>query len=188
MKNDITAVILAGGRGSRLGGVDKGLQALAGRPLIEHVLERIQPQVGTVLINCNRNAERYASYGLALIPDQLPGFPGPLAGLHAALQVCDTALLLTVPCDTPCLPDDLAFRLVSALSDGEATVAWTPQRQPVIALYRSKLLPRLETALAGGLRSVGGWLDSLDCRPAHFDDANQAFSNLNTADDWPRDC
>lgn len=185
---DITAVILAGGLATRLGGVDKGLQPLAGRPLVEHVLERLRPQVGEVLINCNRNAERYAAFGCRLAPDRIAGFPGPLAGLHAAMLATAAPLLLTVPCDSPYLPADLAARLLAALADGEAAAAAGRGREPVFALYRRRLLPRLEGFLAGGGRKVGQWQDEVACRIADFSDHPEAFRNFNKADDWPRSC
>lgn len=184
----ITAVILAGGQATRLGGVDKGLQPLAGRPLVAHVLERLRPQVGEVLINCNRNADRYAEFGCRLVADRLAGFPGPLAGLHAAMHAAATPLLLTVPCDSPGLSLELAARLQAALADGTSAVAWSGRREPVFALYRRTLLARLEGFLAGGSRKVGLWQDETGCRMADFSDQPETFRNLNTADDWPRTC
>lgn len=187
MIGDITAVILAGGLATRLGGVDKGLQPFRQRPLIEHVLDRLTPQVGAILINCNRHTERYAAYGLPLIPDRLTGFPGPLAGLHAALHAATRPLVLTVPCDAPFIPDDLAARLLAALADGEASVACTPARQPVFALYRRLLLARLEAALAAGIRPVRRWQETLDCREADFSSHPEEFANFNSRADWPSD-
>jgi len=182
---DVTAVVLAGGRATRLGGVDKGLQPLQGKPLIEHVLARIEKQAGTILINCNRNADLYARYGHTLIPDRLPDFPGPLAGLHAAMACCTTPWLLTVPCDSPFLPDDLGTRLRAAIGDAPAVLACTPAQQPVFALYRPSLLPSLESFLASGERGVGHWLSRIGAVGADFSDCPEAFRNLNTADDWP---
>lgn len=184
----ITAVILAGGLATRLGGVDKGLQALGNRPLVAHVLERLRPQAGEILINCNRNADAYAGFGCRLVPDRIAGFPGPLAGLHAALSATATPLVLTVPCDSPFLPMDLAARLLAALADGEAAVARTDRRQPVFALYRRDVLPRLEAFLDAGGRKVGLWQAELDCRIADFPDADVNFRNLNSPDDWPMSC
>lgn len=183
--DDITAVILAGGRATRLGGVDKGLQPLHGKPLVAHVLERLHGQAGHILINCNRNAECYAAYGHPIIADRLPDYPGPLAGLHAALSACTTPWLLTVPCDSPYLPLDLSRRLRAALGDAPAACAATPETQPVFALYRRDVLPALETFLAGEQRSVGRWLKQLGSRQADFSDCADTFRNLNSADDWP---
>lgn len=185
---DITAVILAGGLATRLGGVDKGLQPLAGEALVAHVLRRLAPQVGTILINCNRNPETYAQFGCSLVPDRVAGHPGPLAGLHAALHAAATPLLLTVPCDSPYLPDDLADRLAAAIAGKEAAIASSGRREPVFALYRSSLLPRLETFLAGGGRKVGQWQHELVHGVADFSEQPDAFRNLNAADDWPRTC
>lgn len=184
----ITAVILAGGRATRLGGADKGLLPLAGEALVAHVLKRIQPQVGKILINCNRNAEHYAQFGCMLVPDRIAGFPGPLAGLHAACHAAETPLVLTVPCDSPFFPDDLAARLAAALGDGEAAVASSGRREPVFALYRRSLLPRLEAYLASGGHKVGQWQADLDCSIADFSGQPEAFRNFNSADDWPHTC
>ena len=121
----ITGVILAGGRGSRMGGVDKGLQDLQGRPLVQWVLERLAPQVDSVLINANRNLPRYAGFGCPVLPDLIPDFAGPLAGLQAALAGAATPLVATVSCDSPLLPADLVRRLQEALAaaDADLTVA-----------------------------------------------------------------
>lgn len=187
-QSDITAVILAGGLATRLGGIDKGLQALAGKALVAHVLKRIRPQVAKVLINCNRNAELYAQFGCMLVPDRIQGHPGPLAGVHAALAAADTPLVLSVPCDSPYLPADLAQRLHAALGDGDAAVAVSERRQPVFALYRRELLPGLENFLHAGGRKVGQWQAELQCGSADFSDQPEAFRNFNSAGDWPHPC
>lgn len=182
---DVTAIVLAGGRATRLGGVDKGLQPLHDKPLIEHVLARLQGQAATILINCNRSHDQYARYGLPLVPDRLPDFPGPLAGLHAGLHACSTPWLLTVPCDSPYLPDDLCPRLLSQIDNAPAIFVSTPEAQPVFALYRNTLLPALEQFLAEGERGVGRWLSFIGARSADFSDCPEAFHNFNAADDWP---
>lgn len=187
-QQEITAVILAGGLATRLGGVDKGLQPLAGKALVAHVLGRIRPQVARVLINCNRNADLYADFGCPLVPDRIAGFPGPLAGLHAALQACETPLLLTVPCDSPFLPDNLATGLYAALGAGDAAIASSGRREPVFAMYRCGLLPRLEEFLNAGERKVGQWQSELQCGVADFSGQPEAFRNFNAADDWPHPC
>jgi molybdopterin-guanine dinucleotide biosynthesis protein A len=122
-RQDITGVILAGGEGRRLGGVDKGLQELRGRPMVQWVLERLAPQVDTVLISANRNLQRYAAFGCPVLPDRIPDFAGPLAGLHAALTQAATPLVATVPCDSPFLPADLVARLHAALMADQAELA-----------------------------------------------------------------
>ena len=123
MKATITGVILAGGQGRRMGGADKGLQELGGRPMAAHVLERLAPQVGAVLISANRNLERYAELGCPVLPDTLDGYAGPLAGLQAALAQATTPLLVTAPCDSPFLPADLVARLHDGLVAQQAELA-----------------------------------------------------------------
>lgn len=182
---DITALILAGGLATRLGGVDKGLQPLQGKPLIEHVLDRLQAQCPNIVINCNRNSDRYRAYGCPLIGDLLPEHPGPLAGLHAALHKGYSALLATVPCDAPYLPEDLIARLHASLGTAPAVFACSPAQQPVFALYRSTVLPALEDFLASGRRGVGQFLGSIGAQTVDFSDCPEAFRNLNAADDWP---
>ena len=185
----ITGLILAGGRGSRMGGVDKGLQPLHGRPLVAHVLERLQPQVGTVLINANRNAEAYAAFGCAVIADADAGFAGPLAGLLAGLRQAETEWLLSVPCDSPNLPCDLAARLFARLADDVADIAVPvtglgPKRQiqPVFCLLRRGLSSALSHHLSTGGRKVESWLlAQKHCLvPFERPGDEQAFFNANT--------
>ena len=126
MTDGITGVILAGGLGRRMGGVDKGLQNLNGRPLVQWVLDRLTPQVDTVLISANQNLLRYGEFGCPVVPDRIPDFSGPLAGLHAALSQSTSPLLATVPCDSPFLPADLVQRLHSALETEGAELAVAP--------------------------------------------------------------
>ena len=143
----ITGVVLAGGRGRRMGGVDKGLMPLAGRPAVAHVLDRLAPQVDRLLINANRNRAAYAAYGHPVIADRTGDFAGPLAGMAAALAVAETELVLTVPCDTPWLPADLAARLHAARARDAAaiaTVADGATTHPVFALLPRGLGPSLE--------------------------------------------
>src|SRR3954462_5456677 len=147
----ITGLVLAGGQGRRMGGVDKGLQMLRGKPMAQWALERLAPQVDEVLINCNQNLESYARFGHRLVPDEIGGFAGPLAGLHAGLKAAANPLVVTVPCDSPFLPTDLVSRLNSALGDCDLAVAKTGQQpHPVFALVRRSVLENLETFLAGG--------------------------------------
>jgi molybdopterin-guanine dinucleotide biosynthesis protein A len=133
----ITGVILAGGRGRRMGGVDKGLQELRGRPLLAWVIERFGPQVDELLINTNQNGDRYAVFGHRVLADQIPDFAGPLAGLHAALTAATHSLLATVPCDAPFLPDDLVLRLLQALTASGAR----PRRRPHLRPAATGVLP-----------------------------------------------
>lgn len=186
MRDAVTGVILAGGQGRRMGGVDKGLQDLNGRPLVQWVLARLAPQVDTVLINANQNLARYAELGCAVLPDRIAGFAGPLAGLHAALSQATTPLLLTVPCDSPFLPSDLVERLHAALEaeNAELAVARTGDRvHRAFCLTRREILPKLETFLASGERKVGLWHTSLKLAEVVFDDEADGFSNINTMED-----
>ncbi len=157
----ITGLVLAGGQGRRMGGVDKGLQALRGRPLVEHALERLRPQVGRLAINANRHLDAYRAYGLPVWPDapaaEQETFPGPLAGLLAGLDRCETPWLVTVPCDTPDFPLDVVERLAAAAARGQADVAMVATRedgqqrlQPVFCLLRAELRDSLRDYLLEG--------------------------------------
>ncbi|MBL8395518.1 MAG: molybdenum cofactor guanylyltransferase [Candidatus Accumulibacter sp.] len=179
----VSGVILAGGLGRRMGGVDKGLQMLQGRPLVAWVIERLAPQVGELLINANRNGARYAAFGHALVPDRIPDFAGPLAGLHAALSVARHPLVASVPCDSPFLPTDLVARLLSALaaSGAQLAVAHCGARvQPVFCLCHRAVLPSLGEYLAGGGRRIDRWQASMPVVEVRFDDQPEAFANINT--------
>jgi molybdopterin-guanine dinucleotide biosynthesis protein A len=182
-EDGITGVILAGGRGTRMGGVDKGLQNLNGRPLVQWVLARLAPQVDKVLINANQNLARYAGFRCPVLPDSIPDFAGPLAGLHAALTVATTPLVVTAPCDSPFLPADLVERLRSVLEaeDAELAVARTSDgAQRAFCLMRREVLPQLDAFLASGERKAGLWHASLKRVEVAFDDDPAAFSNINT--------
>ena len=185
-RNDITGLILAGGRGSRMGGVDKGLQMYRGRPLAQHALERLRPQVGQVMVNANRNQEWYRTLNVPVWPDQVPDFPGPLAGMLAGLAHCDTAFLATVPCDTPNFPLDLVARLVDGLqsADADIAVAYTRARedlfpQPVFCLMKSSLKDALAAFIAAGERKTGFFARGQRNTRVVFDDDAQFF-NINT--------
>ncbi len=190
---DITAIILAGGRGSRMGGVDKGLQNFNGVPLALHTLLRLSPQVGGVMINANRNIEIYASFGAPVWPDSaaLGDYAGPLAGFMTGLMHCETPYLLTVPCDTPLFPHDLAARLADALDAQSAdfAVASAPEEdgqtraQPVFCLMRTHMLGSLQRFTQAGGRKIDAWTAQHTVAHVPFnlpgDDA-QAFFNANT--------
>ncbi len=185
----ITGLVLAGGRGMRMGGADKGLELFCGEPLVLHAMRRLRPQVGAVMINANRHLERYASLGVPVVADALADFAGPLAGLHAGLSRCTTDFLAAVPCDTPLFPHDLVHRLSVALDAGKgmAAVAVSDgpggrQRHPVFCLMKASALPSLDDYLKRGGRKVGEWLDSIACAEAYFDD-EAAFTNLNTREE-----
>lgn len=180
----ITGIVLAGGQGRRMGGVDKGLQLLNGRPMIAHVIERLAPQVEDIVINANQNREAYAAFRHPVVPDAIEGYAGPLAGLHAGLQAATQALVVTVPCDSPFLPADLVARLASALGDNDLAVAKTgAQAHPVFALVRRTLLAHLAAYLAGGGRKIDAWYASLKVVEVAFDDEADAFSNINTREE-----
>jgi molybdenum cofactor guanylyltransferase len=184
-REDITGIVLAGGQGRRMGSVDKGLVELDGRPLVAHVLERFAPQVGTVLINANRNAERYAALGPRVIADALTGYAGPLAGLHAGLSAATTPYVATAPCDSPFLPADLVARLAAALQDARASLAVArtgDQPHPVFALVRRDVLAHLSAFLDGGGRKIDLWYATLPVAEVAFTDV-AAFRNINTAEE-----
>ena len=185
----ITGVILAGGLGRRMGGVDKGLQLLNDKPLALHVAERLAPQVDELLINANQNAERYAIFGYRVVADQIPDFAGPLAGLHAALSAAKYPLVATAPCDSPFLPADLIFRLFSALTVTNADIAVArtfDQSHPVFCLCRYTVLPHLSDYLASGERKFGRWYATLKTVEVAFDDQAEAFENINTREELGR--
>lgn len=169
-----------------MGGADKGLQLLDGRPMIARVLERLQPQVGRVVISANRNIARYREFGCPVLTDLIPDFAGPLAGLQAAMTVASTPLLLSAPCDSPYLPTDLVLRLGAALDAATADLAVPRAGDRVhraFCLARRELLPRLDSFLAGGGRRLGLWHGSLNTIEVDFDDQPDAFGNINSLTD-----
>lgn len=183
---DITGLILAGGRGSRMGGVDKGLQGHLGVPLALHALRRLAPQVGKVMINANRNIAEYEAMGAPVWPDEIADYPGPLAGMLAGLAHCDTPYLATVPCDTPNFPLDLVERLLHGLVDvdGEMAMAFTreggvPRRQPVFSLMKTSVRENLISYVGSGQGNVGFWAGRQRCAQVVFEDGS-AFFNANT--------
>ena len=189
--DDITGLVLAGGRGARMGGADKGLQNFRGVPLALHTLLRLQPQVGALLVNANRNLAAYESFGAPVWPDALPDYPGPLAGFLTGLEHCETPWLATVPCDTPLFPADLVARLAEAAgregadipmaSAPEADGALRPQ--PVFCLLRCELLDSLVRFTQAGGRKIDAWTAQHRVALVPFDtpgDAPHAFFNANT--------
>jgi len=182
----ITGVILAGGQGRRMGSVDKGLKILRGKPMVEWVIERFAPQVHEVLINANQNLERYGALGYRVIPDEIAGFAGPLAGLHRGLTQASHELIATVPCDSPFLPRDLVMRLRAALEKNHAEIAVArtgEQPHPVFCLCRRSVLPGLTAFLSGGGRKIDAWYAALKVVEVAFDEQPDAFSNINTEDE-----
>ena len=179
----VTGVILSGGRGSRMGGIDKGLLPFRGRSLVEWVLDRIEPQVAEVLISANQNLDRYLAFGHPVLTDRVAGFAGPLAGLHAGLCLARSDLVIMVPCDSPFLPADLVERMAQALNDSRADVAVArtgDQRHPVVCLCRSGVLANLTAFLEAGGRKVDAWYAALDVCEVAFDDHAGGLLNINT--------
>jgi molybdenum cofactor guanylyltransferase len=186
-KEEITGAILAGGRGRRMGGEDKGLLKIDGTPLVLRIAAVLQPQVGTLVINANRNLERYREFGYPVIQDIVGEFFGPLVGMASALQAVETPYLLTVPCDSPLLPHDLSARLFHALrrNNAEISVAHDGTRmQPVFTLLRRELLPDLLSYLDSGGRKIDTWYAEHRLALADFSDRTEAFLNLNTPAEW----
>ena len=182
----VTGVVLAGGRGRRMGSVDKGLVTLGGRPMVSHVLQRFAPQVDEILINANQHLDDYAALGHRVVADAIGGFAGPLAGLHVGLTQAAHALVATVPCDSPFLPLDLVVRLRTALDTRGADLAVArtfEQPHPVFALVRTRLLPHLTQFLADGGRKIDAWYATLVAVDVAFDDEADAFRNINTVDE-----
>lgn len=185
--NGVSGIVLAGGQGRRMGGIDKGLQPLRGRPMVQWALERLAPQVDEVLINCNQNLEAYARFGHRVVPDEIGGFAGPLAGLHAGLKAALQPLVVTVPCDSPFLPHDLVRRLQQRIGVHEVAVARTGERaHPVFSLVRKDVLENLERFLLGGGRKVDTWYATLRSVEVSFDDEADAFLNINTLEELGR--
>ena len=193
--HDITALVLAGGRGTRMGGVDKGLQTFNGTPLALHTLLRLQMQqgglIGEVMINANRNLAAYEAFGAPVWPDSLPDYAGPLAGFMTGLERCETPFLMTVPCDTPLFPPDLAVRLADALGRENADIAMAAAReedgqirtQPVFCLLRADLLESLVAFTHEGGRKIDRWTALHKTVIVPFDQPNddpRAFFNANT--------
>ncbi|MGK5063438.1 molybdopterin molybdotransferase MoeA [Janthinobacterium sp. LB3P112] len=194
-KHDITGLILAGGLGTRMGQRDKGMLPLHGQPLARHVLQRLAPQVGQLALSVHADAGAYAHFGLPVWPDVLPGQLGPLAGLHSGMQHASTPYLLTVPCDSPLLPPDLATRLAAGLSDSDADLAIAVTEEidaatgsavrrphPVFCLVKTSALPQLDAYLHSGERRMRTWHGPLKLTEVLFEN-NSAFGNINTPDE-----
>ncbi|MBC7502138.1 MAG: molybdenum cofactor guanylyltransferase MobA [Herminiimonas sp.] len=185
----ITGLIMAGGRGMRMGGVDKGLQRFRGLPMVVRVIGRLKPQVDTVILNANQNLEIYSAFGLPVFADAIPDFAGPLAAVQSGLMHCTTPYMVTVPCDSPFLPSDLVARLYIDLLINDADVAFAVtgsgtqlQKHPVFSVVKTTLLPQLNTFLATGKRRIDAWHTTVKSVAVHFED-EQAFDNINTPED-----
>ena len=182
----VTGVILAGGQGSRMGGVDKGLQLFRGKPMAAHAVERLAPQVDELLINANRNPEAYAQFGHRVIADEIEGFAGPLAGFERGLAHASGDLVVTVPCDSPFLPADLVARLRAALEAAGADLAvakTADQAHPVFSLMKRGVHESLRQFLSSGQRKIDKWYAALRVVEVPFDDEAEAFLNINTREE-----
>jgi len=180
----VTGIVLAGGKGSRMGGVDKGLQPLRGKPMVAWSIARLKPQVDEIVINANQNLEIYRAFGYYVVPDEIGGFAGPLAGLHAGLKAAAHPLVVTVPCDSPFLPADLVCRMNSFLKENDLAVAKTgDQPHPVFALMKREVRDSLEAFLASGGRKIDAWYAALKVVQVPFDDEAEAFRNINTLEE-----
>ena len=187
-----TGLILAGGRGTRMGAVDKGLQAFRGQPMVAHVIARLAPQVDALLLNANRNLDAYAAFGLPVLPDARPDYAGPLAGIDAGLRHCATPYLVTAPCDSPFLPPDLVARLAAGLLAQDADIAIpvtgtgdARQSQPVFALLKATLREDLERFLLDDGHKMMAWFRAHKLVEVAFDD-EAAFLNMNTLEELQR--
>jgi molybdopterin-guanine dinucleotide biosynthesis protein A len=190
LAENITGLILAGGRAQRMGGIDKGLILFHQKPLIESTITRLKSQVGPILINANRNITKYAGYGHPVIMDETPDFSGPLAGFSAGLKTCKTPYLLTTPCDSPLLPLDLRAKLATELEQGDCQLVYASSKeaddkvwaQPVFCLMRTDLKASLDDFLKKGDLKIDRWFKELKSSTVIFEDAN-AFANVNTPEE-----
>lgn len=192
----ITGIILAGGQGRRMANsdtdssitktIEKGLVNFLNQPMIAHVAQRLKPQVNEIIINANTETERYAALGYPVIQDNIVGYAGPLAGLHAGMRAAKNLYILSVPCDSPLLAVDLAKRLTTALVESGADIAvakTASQVHPVFCLCNKSLLPHLENYLHNSGRKFDAWYGSLNVIEVPFDDNPLAFANVNTPED-----
>jgi molybdopterin-guanine dinucleotide biosynthesis protein A len=188
-KHNVTAVILAGGKGRRMDGKDKGLVELANRPLIEYVIDAIKPQVESIILNANRNQEQYSRYGYPVVSDALADYQGPLAGFICAMKSSTTSHIVTLPCDGPFLPADLVDRLISSLADNNAEIAVAhdgDRMQPVYSLMPVTLSNSLGSFLDSGERKIDLWYRQHRVALADFSDCPETFRNINTAEQRDR--
>lgn len=180
----LTAIVLAGGRGQRMGLQNKGLLPFRGQPLIAHVIARLHPQVTRIVVSANDELAAYAQFGYPVIPDQVAGYAGPLAGIHAVMQQQPGEWYITAPCDTPFLPMDYVARMLAARQGHHACVAHDGQRQQSgCCLLHYSLLPALEQSLQRRHFAVYRWLRDMGANPVDFSDASKAFTNINTPED-----
>lgn len=187
MRNeDITGIILAGGRAQRMGGIDKGLVELQGKPMIAYVLKRLTPQVGRIIINANRNLDDYRYWADSIVKDSIGEYDGPLAGMASGLEATSTKYALTCPCDSPLLAGDLAKRMYSQsiAEQAEIAVASDGSRlHPVFLLIQQSLLPSILAFLRAGERKIDKWFEQHTTTIVDFSDKPETFLNVNTIED-----
>jgi molybdopterin-guanine dinucleotide biosynthesis protein A len=184
--NDITGVILAGGKARRMDGEDKGLIILKDRAMIDYIITALRPQVGNIIINANRNQKRYSAYGLPVVADMLGDYFGPLVGMATGMHATDQPYIVTVPCDSPFIPETLVETLYRTLDDKQAEISVAhdgARMQPVFALLRCELLPSLLAYLGGGGRKIDTWYSQHHIALADFSGRPDTFMNLNTPED-----
>lgn len=180
---NVSAIILAGGQANRMGGAGKGLVPLNKKPLVQHVIERLSPQVDELLLNANRELDRYKTFDLPVLTDEHADFIGPLAGFVLGLKHCKHEYLLTVPCDAPLLCDDLVKRLTLGLTEKNHDIVVAKSAghsHPVFSLMKKSVLPSLLAYIDHGERKVSTWQKSLDYAEVEFNDCHEAFTNINT--------
>lgn len=191
--SDVTGLILAGGKSTRMGGAEKGLQVLRGSPMVTHVAQRITPQIAKLFLSANRCEDTYAQLGFHVLRDGRDGSLGPLAGIEAGLIQCQTPFLLCVPCDTPFIPTDLVAKLAQALCDTNSDLVYaitndgesdtvTERVHPIIALMKTTVTQSLQAFLDVGGRKVQAWHQELNTFGVHFSSC-ESFANINTLDD-----
>lgn len=182
-RKEITGVILAGGRAQRMGGIDKGLILLNGKPMVEHVIAALRAEVDNLLISANRNPEQYAAFGYPVVPDIMDGYLGPLAGMASGMQAAKTRYIVTAPCDSPLIANNLVQRLCETLirDDADICTAHDGERMhPVFAVIRCELLPFLLDYLNAGQRKIDRWYAQHRLAVAYFRDKPEAFLNVNS--------
>ena len=186
LRKEITGVILAGGRARRMGGIDKGLILLNGKPMVEHVIAALRAEIDSLLINANRNLEQYAAFGYPVVPDIMDGYLGPLAGMASGMRAASSQYIVTAPCDSPLVANNLVRRLYETLTreDADISVAHDGDRMhPVFALMRRDLLPSLLDFLNAGQRKIDRWYAQHRLAVAYFRDQPEAFRNVNSPEE-----
>lgn len=178
--NQVSCIILAGGKGSRAGGADKGLLAYKDKPLIQHVIDRVVPQTDEIIISANRNLDTYNQYATKVISDSVDDYQGPLAGIAACLKLCTHEQVLVVACDMPALPDDLLDRLADNMQNNSVCIATVSNRHQLALLVKKNLSDSIMSHISQNQLKLIQWVESVPHATASFDDTPDAFLNLNT--------